>query len=527
MASPTVVAAASLAIPPFTSSPLTVTKPTGTAEHDILIGFAIVYFGNLTVNFPSGFTMLPSLTAPSEGATLFVGWKRAGASEPADYTFTLSGSGTVYDLQAALVSVRGARRTGTPIDVYGSLGVAANSTTAVDAPSVTPTLTDGLLLTAHYRTPQYSLFGGETDSVSFTGAPSGMTQVHLTDGIWDMQINKQALSSTAATGVKSATRTNTRIKEELGYSLVIFQQSTTPSISPVTEDDLSLTDTTPDIQVQITDADAAETLTTTVELSTSETFTSVAQTLQTTESSPASSVTETLTPTALSYGVRYYWRAKVGDGTNTSDWTETRSFIIYQAPTVTITAPADGGTVSTGGPVLSVAWTYDQGEDLEQATWRVRVQNDAGSTTYYDSGTRSGTDASLDIDCIAEGVPTDTTDIKVVVDVTCETTGQSATDTNSFELLWGVVTLTIDTPVDGSVVADSQVTVEWTFASTRSKTQGRWRVRLLYAGGTVVLYDTGWQDGTDSSFLIPFVLSTGSGYRVEVDVENSEGIRAS
>lgn len=75
------------------------------------------------------------------------------------------------------------------------------------------------------------------------------------------------------------------------------------------------------------------------------------------------------------------------------------------------------GTVSAGGPVLTVQWSFTDsvlGDD--QAWYRVRLTNDAGTVTYYDSGWLQGDNTSHTIDVDANGIPHATTDITARVD---------------------------------------------------------------------------------------------------------------
>lgn len=306
---------------------------------------------------------------------------------------------------------------------------------------------------------------------------------------------------------------------------LVVVTGTTPTIAITSPADASSTvDNTPDFVVSVTDPDASETLTVTLEIYSDSGLTTLVQTLTTTEPTPASAVSKTLTPTALTRNATYWWRAKVSDGTNTSAWTATRSFTLYyDNPTVVISAPADAASVTTGGPNLTVTWATSQAQSQAQATYRVEFLNDAGTTTYYDSGELSGTTTSLAVDLGANGVPTDTTDIKVRVTTTVTGAQSAATDTNAFDVLWGVVTCTVLEPDPSDVVTTTRVTVEWSFSSTRSKTQAHYRVRLLTASG-VQLYDSGWVASTSATtYQVPIDLADNAHYQCGVQLKNNEG----
>lgn len=201
------------------------------------------------------------------------------------------------------------------------------------------------------------------------------------------------------------------------------------------------------------------------------------------------------------------------------------STTVHDLPTVTLTAPT--GTVSTGGPVLEVTWTYSQEQGDTQARFRVELLNDAGTVTFYDSGFQSGADVQHDIDLVAEGVPTDTADISVRVTVESDQgpLWTARTPLSAFAVEWGVVTATITAPADLQLITTSQVTVAWTFASTRSKTQAHYRVRLLSPDSGAVHHDSGWvADTVATSYLIPFLLTDDSSYKIGLQLRNNEGV---
>lgn len=126
----------------------TITKPTGTAEGDLLVAF--VGLGRdpelTSVTLPSGWSLLIDQedgSSSSPESKLVVGYKVAGASEPSDYTITLSSS---MRWVAGIGRISGVD-TGSPINVSDSVGVEDFNTTHT-APSVTTTVADCLLLCA-------------------------------------------------------------------------------------------------------------------------------------------------------------------------------------------------------------------------------------------------------------------------------------------------------------------------------------------------------------------------------------------
>lgn len=308
-----------------------------------------------------------------------------------------------------------------------------------------------------------------------------------------------------------------------------FTLNTTPSIAVTSPADASsTTDTTPDFVLAVTDADPGQTLTVTVEIYSDSGLTTLVQTATNTTSTPASAAAVTVTATTLARSVSpYYWRAKVSDSTATSSWTATRTLTVgWDAPTVTIGASTPATTINTGGPDLTVTYTYAQAQSLAQASRRIRVQNAAGSTTYYDSGVIASATTTVTLDAVALGIPTDTTGtaLKVVVDVVAATSAGAGTANKAFDIQWGVVSCTVTAPLDGAVVTDSTPTVDWTFASTRSKAQAHYRVRVLLDGTTTVHSDSGKTAGTDATYTVATPLVDNNVYDVEVTLWNAEGV---
>lgn len=217
----------------------------------------------------------------------------------------------------------------------------------------------------------------------------------------------------------------------------------------------------------------------------------------------------------MKYGALQYGATALGGG------------VVHDLPTVSVTAPT--GTTSTGGPSLTVSWTYAQAQNDPQAAYRVQITNAAGTTVYFDSGWLGGASTSYVVsDLVAAGVPTDTTGTALRAVVAVRSNQGDAfekySSPQSFDVQWGVVTATATGPAEGASVTSSTVTATWTYSSTRSKAQASYRVRLLAASSGYVFYDSGFITGTGTSLAIPTVLVNGSSYRVEVTLKNTEGV---
>lgn len=76
---------------------------------------------------------------------------------------------------------------------------------------------------------------------------------------------------------------------------------------------------------------------------------------------------------------------------------------------------------------------------------------------------------------------------------------------------------TITTPPAGGTVTTDTLTAAWTVSE-----QSAYRVRLLIFG--TELHDSGWQNGTATSYVIPYKLTDTFAYTVEVTTKNLEGL---
>jgi MSHA biogenesis protein MshQ len=112
---------------------------------DVLVAMIAIRPYNATITAPTGFTLLNRQNNNNgNDNALAVYWKVATSSEPATYTWTFSANtGTA----GGLMAFSGADNT-TPINVSaGSITTA--TTTSFAAPSVTPTVTNTMIVTAH------------------------------------------------------------------------------------------------------------------------------------------------------------------------------------------------------------------------------------------------------------------------------------------------------------------------------------------------------------------------------------------
>lgn len=159
---------------------ITVNKPTGTAEDDILLLIVGVDANDdsATMTWPSGFTEIIARAEATAGEGKFwVAWKKAGSSEPSTYTATCSVTGAH---RAAIIAAVSGCNTTTPIDTSGSNTNSASSSSpkSITANAVTASMNGTLVFFAGND------FGSSQSSASWA-PPSGMTEIaDLFTGTW-------------------------------------------------------------------------------------------------------------------------------------------------------------------------------------------------------------------------------------------------------------------------------------------------------------------------------------------------------
>jgi hypothetical protein len=187
---------------PTSGTTVVVSKPSGTAEGDVLIAMVSISGSNPTITPPSGWTLVVSLGATGGGVNSGVWTKVAGGSEPTTYTWT--SSNTIVDSVGAIVRYTPASPTTSP-GVIDATAKSAIATPAV-APSVTATGDNDRLI---------CLFTGNTPG----STPSGMAQRVAIDGgssgVW---IYDELLTANGATG----TRTWTGAASSIGWTVALL-----------------------------------------------------------------------------------------------------------------------------------------------------------------------------------------------------------------------------------------------------------------------------------------------------------------
>lgn len=167
------------------SSSSVVTKPSGLAVGDIMLGYCA---GNSLTSFPSGFTTIGSTSAGGNNYQTFLGWKVADSGDVAasNFTFTFSGSQTNL---CALIRITGASIGASTIISSGAL---ASNTGTPSITGITPFSRGNNLL--------FQLWHG-SDSV-----PSIASYAIATDNPSWTEILDSSIGSTTGVGIAWASR---------------------------------------------------------------------------------------------------------------------------------------------------------------------------------------------------------------------------------------------------------------------------------------------------------------------------------
>jgi hypothetical protein len=167
------------------------------------------------------------------------------------------------------------------------------------------------------------------------------------------------------------------------------------------------------------------------------------------------------------------WKIQLWDGSNTTQgYGNYQLFRVSNPPTVTISAPAAGGTVTTGQP--TVTWSNDA--NTVQQSRRVVFKRQSDGAVLHDSGTTATSSQSYtpSTNILSNGLT-----FTVTVYVT-DTVGLSGNSTNTFTTSY-VAPNAVTYSVDGnSMEWDGYVLVDWS-STTPDASFASWRVYRRYA----------------------------------------------
>jgi MSHA biogenesis protein MshQ len=172
------------------SSTLTINKPAGLAQNDVMIASITVGPSTATIAPPAGWALVRRMDNPNDTSnSLAVYSKLAGGSEPASYDWTISAghAGAAGGIQAF---------SGADLAIEVENGQNTGASTSHATPSVTTGLANTMLVTSH---------GVGAASNSWT-PPSGMTEgVEAQGGTQGLVMSYALQPGAGASGAKSAT----------------------------------------------------------------------------------------------------------------------------------------------------------------------------------------------------------------------------------------------------------------------------------------------------------------------------------
>ena len=365
------------------STSLTITKPAGAVEKDLLVALVSVR-NNGTVTAPTGWTQVVN-SAYSFYLRKSVWYKVAGASEPANYTWTFGTSGAAAGGISAFYGIKTSTAPG-PLNVADTTPQTANSGT-VTATSITTTTNNALVLA----------FFTARNNTTFTQA-AGMTELYevgASGGI-DIATDSMIQVTAGATGNKTST---------LGTS----------SRNSGTQASFNVDDVAP--TGSLTDPGSPLAGTVTLNGSGSDTDSAVASVVF--QRSPAGAGTwtdigtDTTSPYSASFNTTgvsdglYDLRVVVTDAAAnvTSSSTVANRRVDNTAPASTTTFPASAGTYNTAGwnagcGTIGFCGTYsDGGSGVSQVQISIRQ----GTGNYWSGGSFSSASEAWNTASIAAG----------------------------------------------------------------------------------------------------------------------------
>ena len=225
------IAGNSLAGTALGDTTLSINKPAGTANGDVMVAVIgqVDAYGSGVLAAPTGWTQLTA-QAGANGATAV--FYKVAASEGASYGFTVSG-GDPHAAAGLIASYSGADAAA-PIDAVGSQHSA--SSINEPAPSVVPGATGAMLICC------YGAEGDVNTTTVSSTPPAGMTErgdvARVAQSTGDyavyldihVSLNDLLLASTSPTGVKTATISAAR--ENSGFSVLLRSAEAPPPPPP-------------------------------------------------------------------------------------------------------------------------------------------------------------------------------------------------------------------------------------------------------------------------------------------------------
>ena len=206
-----------LALRPALQSTITINKPVGTVQNDVMIASIGFSPNTLTIpTVPAGWTLVRRVdNANANANSLAVYRLAAGAAEPASYTWTFSAAGYLAGGILTFSGVDIAAQVDVENGNCTQQGSCATATLSHATPSVATAVTDTMLVTSH----TYSSAGTWTP-------PGAMTEaVDVQHGSQSLGANYVLQAATGATGAKTAAAS---IQADVGNAHILALRPAAP-----------------------------------------------------------------------------------------------------------------------------------------------------------------------------------------------------------------------------------------------------------------------------------------------------------
>jgi hypothetical protein len=183
------------------------------------------------------------------------------------------------------------------------------------------------------------------------------------------------------------------------------------------------------------------------------------------------------------------WRVRVRDQDNVwSAWSSEQVFVLRDLPTVTITSPTSGGTVTSAGP--NITWSFSASAGRTQAKWRGRIRQQGlvtpgVFTQIADSGWVNGSATVWSAPDVLTVGPT----FQVQVDLE-DNEQLIGTSTHNFTANYDLPDPITFNIIDDDFATNGNVVLDWT-AFGLDANFVEWRVYRRYGGSDWVLLGSG------------------------------------
>lgn len=193
-----------------------------------------------------------------------------------------------------------------------------------------------------------------------------------------------------------------------------------------------------------------------------------------------------------------------------------------------ITPP--NGRAADVGSTLPLAWTFTDPDPTQtQGAYALRRQIGAGTAAWWNASTSTWGASEVFNASTTQGVTLPTAwgaDSDAVHNYAVRVQDSAGGNALAYSDVLALtpsakVNPTVSAPTNAQVITTDTVTVTWTVAE-----QTAWRIQIIdtTGGGSVIVYDSGKQVSVTTSVAVPYSLSNGSSYTVNVWTYNNEGL---